>query len=98
MYEYNHERAERQPHIDDMPKDYTEPYTTPYYDELKKHGILLSAVLCSIRTIKGRELRMHGIEVFRNRFLTPRTDGMSNTITSVQKDNLIMIKKQRQYD
>lgn len=73
-------------------KQYTEPYSTPYYDELNGYGIRLPAVLCPIRTIKGRELRRHGIEVFRNRFLTPRTDGMSNTITSVQKDNLIMIK------
>lgn len=68
---------------------------TPYTQALRKQGIRLPAVLCPMRTVEGRELRRQGIEVFRNRFLTPRTDGMSNTITSVQKDNLIMIKKQR---
>ena len=65
---------------------------TPYTKALRKQGIRLPAFLCPIRTTEGRELRRHGIEVFSNRFLTPRTDGMSNTITSVQKDNLIMIK------
>lgn len=44
-----------------------------------------------MRTTEGRELRKQGIEVFRNRFMTPRIDGMSNTITSVQKDNLLML-------
>lgn len=65
---------------------------TPYTIALRKRGIRLPAFLCPIRTTEGRELRRQGVEVFRNRFLTPRTDGMSNTITSVQKDNLIMIK------
>lgn len=64
---------------------------TPKHSE-SKGGIRLPAVLCPIRTTEGRELRRKGIEVFRNRFLTPRTDGMLNTITSVQKDNLIMTK------
>lgn len=73
-------------------KQYTEPYSMPYYDELKRNGIRLPAVLCPIRTIEGRELRKQGIEMFRNRFLTPRTDGIANTITSVLKDDLIMIK------
>lgn len=75
-------------------KRYNEPYSTPYYDELKEHGIHLPAVLCPIRTIKGRELRRYGIEVFRNCFLTPRTDGMSNTKTSVQKIQSDNDKKQ----
>lgn len=65
---------------------------TPYTEALRKIGIKLPAVLCPIRTVEGRELRKQGIEVFRNRFITPRTDGICNTITSVQKDNLIMIK------
>ena len=65
---------------------------TPYTQALRKQGIRLPAVLCPIRTVEARVLRKQGIEVFRNRFITPRTDGMSNTITSVQKDNLIMTK------
>lgn len=65
---------------------------TPYTEALRKQGIRLPAILCPIRTTEGRELRKQGVEVFRNRFLTPRTDEMCNTITSVQKDNLIMIK------
>lgn len=65
---------------------------TPYTQALRKQGIRLPAVLCPIRTVEGRELRKQRIEVFRNRFITPRTDGICNTITSVQKDNLIMIK------
>ena len=64
---------------------------TPYTQALRKRGIRLPAILCPIRTTEGRELRRQGIEVFRNRFLTPRTDGTSNTITSVQKDNLLML-------
>lgn len=67
-------------------KQYTEPYSTPYYDELKERGIRLPCFLCQIRTDEGREKRN---EVFRDKFLTPRTDGIANTITSVQKDNLI---------
>lgn len=65
---------------------------TPYTEALRKQGIRLPAILCPIRTTEGRELRKQGVEAFRNRFLTPRTDEMCNTITSVQKDNLIMIK------
>lgn len=65
---------------------------TPYTEALRKRGVRLPAILCPIRTVKGRDLCRKGIEVFRNRFLTPRTDGICNTITSVQKDNLIMIK------
>ena len=64
---------------------------TPYTQALRKRGIRLPAILCPIRTTEGRELRRQEIEVFRNRFLTPRTDGTSNTITSVQKDNLLML-------
>lgn len=64
---------------------------TPYTQALRKRGIRLPAILCPIRTTEGRELRRQGIEVFRNRFLTPRTDGTSNTITSVHKDNLLML-------
>lgn len=63
---------------------------TPYNRQLQEQGIRLPAVLCKIRTDEGREKRKQGIEVFRYKFLTPRTDGMCNTLTGVQKDNLIM--------
>lgn len=66
---------------------------TPYTAALRRQGIRLPAFLCPIRTVAGRELRKQGIEVFRNRFITPRTDGISNTITSIQKDNLLMTKR-----
>lgn len=68
---------------------------TPYIQSLQKQGIRLPAVLCKIRTDEGREKRREGIEVFRYKFLTPRTDGMCNTLTGVQKDNLIMTTKDK---
>lgn len=46
-------------------------------------------VLTPLRTEEGRKLRKQGIEKFSNRALYPREDGVSNTITSVQKDNLL---------
>lgn len=46
-------------------------------------------VLTPLRTEEGRQLRKQGIEKFSNRALYPREDGVSNTITSVQKDNLL---------
>ena len=67
-------------------------YETPYIRELRKHGIRLPAVLCQIRTDEGREMRRGGVEVFKYKFLTPRTDRISNTLTGVTKDNLIMTK------
>ena len=39
---------------------YTEPYTTPYYDGLKAHGIRLPAVLQLIRTDKARFEKTYG--------------------------------------
>lgn len=63
---------------------------TPYETDLQLNGIRFPAVLCQIRTDEGREKRKEGIEVFRYKFLTPRTDKISNTLTGVQKDNLIM--------
>lgn len=65
---------------------------TPYLRGLREDGIRLPSVLCQIRTDEGREKRKQGIEVFRYKFLTPRTDGMANTLTGVQKDNLLMTK------
>ena len=37
-------------------------------------------------------MRRGGVEVFKYKFLTPRTDRISNTLTGVTKDNLIMTK------
>ena len=65
-------------------------YSTPYLRRLKDNGLRFPAVLCQIRTDEGRKKRKQGIEVFRYKFLTPRTDRISNTLTSIQKDNLIM--------
>ncbi len=63
---------------------------TTYISQLHDRGIKLPAVLCQIRTDEGRKKRKQGIEVFSFKFLTPRIDGICNTLTSVQKDNLIM--------
>lgn len=65
---------------------------TTYERELRENGIHFPCVLCQIRTEKGKELRRKGIEVFRHKYLAPRADGIANTLTSVLKDNLIMIK------
>lgn len=67
-------------------------YETPYLGELRRRGVRLPAVLCQIRSDEGREMRRVGIEVFKYKFLTPRTDRISNTLTGVTKDNLIMTK------
>lgn len=50
-------------------------------------------ILTPLRTEEGKELRKQGIEKFSNRALYPREDGVSNTITSVQKDNLLQEPK-----
>ena len=70
-------------------------YSTPYLRQLKDNGLHFPAVLCQIRTDEGREKRKQGIEVFRYKFLTPRVDGICNTLTGVQKDNLIMTTKDK---
>ena len=46
-------------------------------------------ILTPIRTEEQRKLRKKGIDTFGGRQLVPRTDGVSNTITTVQKDNLL---------
>lgn len=51
------------------------------------------AILTPRRTEEGRELRKQGVELFANRELVPREDGMSNTITTVTKDNLLQEPK-----
>jgi hypothetical protein len=77
-------------------KQYSQPYTTPYLADLARHGIRLPAVLCRIRTDGGREAMRRGIDVFRGKFLTPRPDGVCNTITSVNKDNLIITETEKE--
>lgn len=47
------------------------------------------AILTPIRTEEQRQLRKQGIDTFGGRQMLPRTDGVSNTITTVQKDNLL---------
>ena len=51
--------------------------------------ILETAVLTPIRTEEQRQLRRKGIDTFGGRQLLPRTDGVSNTITTVTKDDLL---------
>lgn len=52
-------------------------------------GNRMPKILTSVRTEEAKELRKKGIEVFANRELIPREDGISNTITTVTKDNLL---------
>lgn len=47
------------------------------------------AILTPIRTDEQRRLCKQGIDTFGGRQMLPRTDGVSNTITTVQKDNLL---------
>ena len=53
-------------------------------------GNRMPKILTSVRSEDAKELRKKGIEVFANRELVPREDGMSNTITTVTKDNLLI--------
>lgn len=69
---------------------------TPYEIELRLNGICLPAILCQIRTDEGRLAQSHGVDLFKGKFLTPRTDKISNTLTGVQKDNLIMTNNNMQ--
>lgn len=56
---------------------------------LSEPKIMEPAILTPKRTDMAKELRRQGIEVFANRELVPREDGCSNTVTTVQKDNLL---------
>lgn len=51
-------------------------------------------ILTPSRTEEGRQLRKQGIEKFCNRALYPRTDGISNCLTGVLKDNLLREPKE----
>lgn len=42
-----------------------------------------------LRTAEGRKLRKRGIDNFANKEFAPRPDGISNTLTTVEKDNLL---------
>lgn len=55
----------------------------------KDSMVIELAILTPKRSEKAKELRRQGIEVFANRELVPREDGCSNTVTTVQKDNLL---------
>lgn len=65
-------------------------YSTPYSRAIDSQGLRFPAILCQIRTEQGRQLRRQGVERFKFKFLTPRTDGISNTISTVAKDNYLM--------
>lgn len=73
-------------------KDYQKPYSTPYYDELKRNGIRLPCFLTHIRTDECRRVKPTDARMFRMMFLTPRTDGCCGTIDTSSLTNLIMIK------
>lgn len=73
-------------------KRYNEPYTTPYYDELKRNGILLPCFLTHIRTDAARIEKPKDARMFRMLFLTPRTDGCCGTLDTSSLTNLIMTK------
>lgn len=71
-------------------KRYGEPYSTPYYDELKKHGIRMPCFLAHIRTDAARIEKPRDARMFRMLFLTPRTDGCCGTIDTSSLTNQIM--------
>lgn len=75
------------PCIDNMGGGNREPkilYPTPF-----NHKEFEPAILSPIRREEQRQLRKQGIDTFGGRQMLPRTDGVSNTITTVQKDNLL---------
>lgn len=71
-------------------KEYTEPYTTPYYDELKRNGIHLPCFLTHIRTDAERIEKPKDARMFRAMFTPPRVDGCCGTIDTRAMSNLIM--------
>lgn len=73
-------------------KDYTQPYSTPYYDELKKHGIRLPCFLTHIRTDECRRIKPTDARMFRMMFTPPRIDGCCGTLDTRPISNLIMTK------
>lgn len=73
-------------------KQYTEPYSTPYYDELKRNGIRLPCFLTHIRTDECRRIKPKDARMFRMMFTPPRVDGCCGTLDTRPMSNLIMIK------
>lgn len=73
-------------------KQYTEPYSTPYYDELKRNGIHLPCFLTHIRTDAARIEKPTDARMFRMMFTPPRADGCCGTIDTRPLSNLIMTK------
>lgn len=71
-------------------KEYTEPYSTPYYDELKRNGIRLPCFLTHIRTDECRRVKPTGARMFRMMFTPPRVDCCCGTIDTRPMSNLIM--------
>lgn len=71
-------------------KDYSQPYSTPYYDELKRGGVKLPAFLTHIRTDEARRVKPKDAKMFRMMFLTPRTDGCCGTLDTNSRTNLLM--------
>lgn len=53
-------------------KEYTEPYSTPYYDELKRNGIRLPCFLTHIRTDECRRVKPTDARMFRMMFTPPQ--------------------------
>lgn len=47
-------------------------------------------ILRQLRTEEGREMRRKGIEKFKYKAFYPRTDGISGTLTTLLKDNLLL--------
>jgi hypothetical protein len=72
------------------PKDYNKPYSTPYYEELKRNGIHLPGFLTHIRTDAARIEKPKDARMFRMMFLTPRADRCCGTIDTRPMSNLIM--------
>ncbi|MCM1222156.1 MAG: hypothetical protein NC548_47565 [Lachnospiraceae bacterium] len=48
------------------------------------------AMLCQLRTSQGKQLSRAGFDTFKCKSLYPRMDGISNCLTGVLKDNLII--------
>ena len=73
-------------------KQYDKPYSTPYYDDLKRNSIHLPCFLTHIRTDAARIEKPKDARMFRMMFLTPRTDGCCGTLDTSSLTNLIMTK------
>lgn len=71
-------------------KDFNAPFTTPYYDELRRNGVRLPCFLTHIRTDAARIERPTDARMFRMMFLAPRPDRLCGTIDTRPLTNLIM--------